>query len=406
MPRTFKQALTGVKVLDLTHYVAGPYCTKLLADYGAEVIKLEKPGCGDGARRLGPFPDDKPHPEKSGLFLHLNTNKKGITLNLKCETGIQIFHELIQWADIVAENFKPGVMPSLGLDFESLRELKPNIVMTSISNFGKTGPYRDYEASEIVLYGMGGAMNSTGTPEQPLKLAGFLTQYHAGTVAAVATMGALFAGKFQGIGQHVDVSIMEAEMSSADRRALNTLSFAYSRSTLFFRSLRMGLFIMPHGRYPCADGFVEFTGGEPSFWPRWIRMLGMPELADDPRFQDLADLTHKDELEAIFLDWLADLSKDEVMKIAQREGVPGAMIQDVKELVDDDHFNEREFFTEIEHPEAGKFKYPGAPFKMAQTPWAIRMPAPLLGQNNEEVYRDLLGYTEEDLVELKAAGVI
>jgi len=150
-----EQALSDVRVLDLTHYVAGPYCTKLLADYGAEVVKIEKPGEGDGARRMGPFLGDGPHPEKSGLFLHLNTSKKGITLNLKTRTGIEIFKKLVKDVDILVENFEPRVMTSLGMDYETLADINPRLVMTSISNFGQTGPYRDYKATELVISAMG-----------------------------------------------------------------------------------------------------------------------------------------------------------------------------------------------------------------------------------------------------------
>jgi len=406
MKKHFQQALSNVRVLDLTHYIAGPYCTKLLADYGAEVIKVEKPGEGDGARRLGPFLKDEPHLEKSGLFLYLNTNKKGITLNLKTKLGIKIFKDLVKWADVLVENFEPRVMPSLGLDYETLKQINSKLVMTSISNFGQTGPYRDYKASEIILYGMGGAMISTGLPERPLKLAGSVVQYQAGTVAAVATMGALIASKFQGTGQHVDISIIETQECSADRRTTNLLSFAYSGGTTFFRAHRMGLLIMPHGRYPCKDGFVEYAGGEPVFWPRWVKMLEMPELLENPRFKDLADLSHRGEFEAIFLPWLVELTKREATEKAQKAGVPGAAIQTPKEVVNDPHFNERGFFVEIEHPEAGKIKYPGCPFKTERTSWEVRRPAPLLGQHNEKVYCDLLGYTKEDLIKLKAMGVI
>ena len=168
----------------------------------------------------------------------------------------------------------------------------------------------------------------------------------------------------------------------------------------------MGLLIMPHGRYPCKDGFVEYAGGEPVFWPRWVKMLEMPELLENPRFKDLADLSHRGEFEAIFLPWLVELTKREATEKAQKAGVPGAAIQTPKEVVNDPHFNERGFFVEIEHPEAGKIKYPGCPFKTERTSWEVRRPAPLLGQHNEKVYCDLLGYTKEDLIKLKAMGVI
>lgn len=196
-----EMALSDIKVLDLTWYIAGPYCTKLLADYGAEVIKIEKPGCGDPARRMPPFFKDDPDPEKSGLFLHLNTNKRSITLNLKTEAGKDIFKKLVKKADIVVENFSPRVMSSLGLSYAELEKINPMIVMTSISNFGQAGPYRDFKASELVLSAMGSAMRSCGQPDrEPLKLYGNVLQYQSGAVSAVATMGTLFGARTMGEG--------------------------------------------------------------------------------------------------------------------------------------------------------------------------------------------------------------
>ena len=398
--------LNKVNVLDLTHYIAGPYCTKLLADYGAEVIKIEKPGEGDGARRLGPFLNDKPHPEKSGLFLHLNTNKKGITLNLKTKTGVKIFKELVKWADILVENFEPRVMSALGLDYEILNQVNSSLVMTSISNFGQTGPYKDYKASEIILYGMGGSMITTGLPERPLKMAGSVIQYQAGTFASIPTMGALLASKLQGVGQHVDISIMEGQTGSPDRRAQNILSFAYSGATAFFRSSHLGLLILPHGRYPCRDGFVEYAGAEPLFWPRWIKMLDMPELADDERFKDVTDLRHKDELEAIFLPWIIQQTKKEATEKAQKVGVPCAGLQTSKDVVNDPHLKEKEFFVEVEHPDIGKLMYPGAPAKFSETPFQVTRPAPRLGEHNEEILCRRLGYTRQELVRMRESGII
>src|SRR4030043_1673381 len=177
-----EQALSGVKIIDLTWYISGPYCAKLLADYGAEVIKVEKAGEGDPARRMGPFFKDDPHPEKSGLFLHLNTNKQGITLNLKTATGKKILKELVKDADILVENFRPHVMPGLGLDYETLKKVNPRLVMVSISSFGQTGPYREFKAAEIVEYAMGGEMYSTGIAgREPLKLGGNVGRNQGGT---------------------------------------------------------------------------------------------------------------------------------------------------------------------------------------------------------------------------------
>src|SRR5579871_1284487 len=204
------QALQGVRVLDLTRHVAGPFCTKLLADYGADVIKIEQPRQGDPARWIGPFAGGMPDPERSGLFLHLNTNKRSVTLNLKSETGRAILLKLLRSTDILVENFRAGVMSSFGLDYASLREINPRLVMTSISNFGQTGPYRDWSASELVLYAMGHEMWGTGAPDaEPAGVANKLNVHLAGQSACAATLCVFYGAQVSGNGQHVDLSIME-----------------------------------------------------------------------------------------------------------------------------------------------------------------------------------------------------
>jgi len=404
-----EQALSDVKVLDLTWHIAGPYCTKLLADYGAEVIKVEKPGEGEPARRMGPFFKDDPHPEKSGLFLHLNTNKKGITLNLKSAKGKKILKELAKDADILVESFRPHVMPSLGLDYETLEQINPKLLMTSISSFGQTGPYRDFKASEIVEYAMGGEMYSTGTAgREPLKLGGNVTQYQAGTVAAVSTMGGLFSAQSQGVGQHVDVSIMETQAGSTDRRIIYLLGYACA-GVITTRwppprdAVRM--MILPQGVYPCKDGFVN-TLSLPQWWPRYLEAMEMPELKDDPRFQNIFSAEAGMEFDAIWYSWLADRTKDELFEIFRRANIASAPVNSPEDILSNPHLKAREYFTEIDHPETGKVTYPGAPIHMMETPSKARYPAPLLGQHNKEIYCDRLGYTREDLVKLRESGII
>ncbi|MCJ7521363.1 MAG: CoA transferase [Dehalococcoidia bacterium] len=403
------QALSDIKVLDLTWHIAGPYCTKLLADYGADVIKVEKPGTGDPARKMGPFFQDDPNPEKSGLFLHLNTNKKGITLNLKTATGRNIIKELVKEVDILVESFRPCVMPSLGLDYQTLEQINPNLVMVSISSFGQTGPYRDFKATEIVEYAMGGEMYSTGIAgREPLKLGGNVVQYQAGTVAAVSTMGALFAAGAQGIGQHVDVSIMETQAASTDRRILYLLSYACAgvvttRWPPPRESVRM--LIMPQGVYPCKDGFVN-TLSLPQWWPRYIEAMEMPELKDDPRFQNIFSAEAGMEFDAIWYSWLADHTRAELFEKFIKAKIASAPVYTPEDLLNYSHLKERGFFTEIDHPETGKVAYPGAPVKLTESPWQIKRAAPLMGQHNEEVYCEILGYTREDVVKLRESGVI
>ncbi len=404
-----EQALSGVKVVDLTWHIAGPYCTKLLADYGADVLKVERPGEGDPTRTMGPFLQDDPNPEKSGLFLHLNTNKKGITLNLKTATGRKIFKDLVKDADILVESFRPRVMPGLGLDYGTLKEVNPKLVMVSVSSFGQTGPYRDFRAAEIVEYAMGGEMCSTGTAgREPLKLGGNVIQYQAGTVAAVATMGALCGAEWQDIGQHVDISIMETQVGSADRRSIYVLGYACAgvittRWPPPREAVRM--LIMPQGVYPCKDGFVN-TLSLPQWWPRYIEALGMPELKDDPRFENIFSAEAGMEFDAIWYSWLADHTKQELFDIFLKAKIASAPVNSPGDVLRNPHLKARGYFAEVDHPETGRVTYPGAPFKMTEGGWQVRRPAPLLGQHNEEIYCEVLGYTREDLVKLRESGVI
>lgn len=403
-----EQALADVKVLDLTHHIAGPYCTKLLADYGADVIKVEKPAEGDLTRKMGPFYKDDPHLEKSGLFLYLNTNKQSITLNLKTEWGKKVIKELVKDVDILVENFQPGVMAGFGLDYETLEKINPKLVMTSISNFGQTGPYRDFKASDLIIYGMGGSMNSCGLPEQaPTKKALTATLFSSGNLGTLATMLALLSAKIQGIGQHVDLSLFETQLGSIDRRMSNLITFAYNNEITSKEDPGAG-FAFPIGIHPCKDGYWELTGIG-VLWPGVGKMMDMPELIEDPRFSNiLAQMQpgHKDQFDAIFLPWCYDHTKMECVKLGQEAGILCGPLFDMEEVLNDTHFKERGCWTEIDHPETGKLTYFGRPINAEDMPWIIRRPAPLLGEHNGEIYSKKLGYSKEDLIKLREAGII
>ena len=413
-------ALDGLNVLDFTHYVAGPYCTKLLADYGATVIKVEPP-VGDGARRLGPFPGDESDPEKSGLFLHLNTNKRGIALDLKQPAAAGIIERLASWADIVVESFRPGVAERLGIGYARLAGINPALVYTSISNFGQTGPYRDYRGSEIVFYGMGGEMHSTGLADrEPLKLGGNVGLYQAGAVAAVATMGATLAGAFTGApddtgtddtdadaaGQHIDVAILETQLGSVDRRQSALLAHQYT-GELSSRPASGGSGGYPNAVYPCADGYFQINGSR-MYFPRAVAMLGHPAELRAERWQDPAaqgDPAMQDEFESEhFLPWLLARTRAEAWQDAQANRVLSGPINTMADLDRDPSFNGRGVFAEGEHPAAGTLRYPGRPFLMGASPWALRRTAPLLGQHTAEVLAEL-GYAAADIAALARDSV-
>lgn len=405
-------ALAGLKVLDFTGYVAGPYCVKLLADYGADVIKVEPPA-GDGSRRIGPFPDDVSHPEKSGLFLHLNTNKRGVVIDLKHPAAAGVVERLASWADIVVESYPPGVADRLGIGYGRLSGIKSDLIYTSISNFGQTGPYRDYHGSEIVFYGMGGEMHSTGLADrEPLKLGGNVGLYQAGAVAAVATMGAALAGSFaqdagDAPGQHIDVSILETQLGSVDRRQSALLAHQYT-GELSHRPPSASSGGYPNAVYPCSDGYLQINGSR-MYWPRTVTMLGNPPELTAERWQDPSaqgDAAMQEEFEAEhLLPWMLERTRAKVWQAAQDNRVLSGPINTMADLDVDPSFNARGVFTEGEHPVVGSLRYPGRPFIMNESPWQLRWTAPLLGQHTAEALREL-GYTHTEITALADSGAV
>lgn len=400
------QALSDMKVIDLTSYIAGPACTKRLADYGAQVIKIERPGVGDGARNMGPFYHNEPNPEKSGLFLYLNTNKRGITLNLKSPMGKEIFLEQVKKADVVVESFRPGVMERLGLGYDELEKLNPKLVMTSISNFGQTGPYRDYEMSELVAFGMGGPMYSKGIPErEPERYGETPSIYGAGAVAAMATTVAFYGMKRFGQGEYIDISIMETQVSSHDGRLSGLVTYQYTGKPTSRGGVLIGR--TASGTYPCADGYVFFSSGGPRL-ERVTRMMGNPPELMDPKFyapEARLDPALSEEYDSYFISWLMQHTKLEIFLLGQQFGNICSPVDTIDEVFEDPQIKFRGVFTEIDHPAVGKLTYPGRPFIMHESPWAIKRPAPLLGQHNLEVYTEL-GFSQEDMVNMKETGII
>jgi crotonobetainyl-CoA:carnitine CoA-transferase CaiB-like acyl-CoA transferase len=397
------QALDNVVVLDLTHHIAGPYATKLLADFGADVIKVEPPG-GDLTRRLGPFQGDEAHPEKSGLFFFLNTNKRSVVLDLESAAGRDAVGALARRADLVVENFRPGTIDRLGIGWEFLRAQNPKLSLIQLSNFGQDGPYRDYRLTELVLYGFAGEMYSMGmTDREPVKMAGTAALFESGASAAAAVMGALWGNKRNGHGQRVDVALAETQLGGVDRRHATAIAYQFSgRKTLRVAGAGSG---MPQGIYPCADGYVDFTnaGLRPD---RVLDMLNSPEWALEPRYSDpVLRMTPEviEEWNANFLGWCLERTKREVWAEARRAKVMCGPLFTMEDLFDDEHFRGRGFWAKAEHPVMGEFEFPGRPFIMAKGGWALRRPAPLLGEHTEEVLREA-GLSADQIRATMAAG--
>jgi crotonobetainyl-CoA:carnitine CoA-transferase CaiB-like acyl-CoA transferase len=398
-----KQALSGIRVLDLTHYVAGPYFTRLLAGLGAEVIKIEKPESGDGLRKQGPFAGDDPNIEKSLPFLFLNPGKKSVTLNLKTSSGIDIFKKLVEKSDIVVENFEPRVMPSLGIDYETLSLINPGIVMTSISSFGQDGPYRDYKATEIVEYAMSGLMYITGEANrEPLKLGLKAAQMVAGQNALAPTLAALYSRNLDGEGQHVDISIMEYCTGLLEYQIALYIHARYISGRVGSANEKGH----PWGLEPCRNGWIVLaTQGER--FRLFAEKTGRPELMD-PKFESARyRIENRDLIDALLMPWLIEKDKEELFHMVGGNipGCAAGMVLDIEEIVNLEPLKYHQYFEEVDHPKAGPGVYPGPPFRMSKTPWRTGR-SPLLGEHNEAVYGGLLGYTGDDLIELKQIAVI
>ncbi|MEE8442842.1 MAG: CoA transferase [Dehalococcoidia bacterium] len=394
-------ALEGITVLDLGASISAPYCTKLLADYGAGVIKVEPPE-GDPARRAGPFPQDIPHPEKSGLFLTLNTNKKGITLDLRTVEGRDILRELVKSADLVVDNYPPGYMDSLGLSLQALHVLNPNLVVTSITPFGLSGPYRDFQTTDLVSFALTNRMVLNGMPErEPLHYAQDVVWFQVGATAAVASLAAVYSSSYTGHGHMVEISAMECLSGNVDAR---TLFYQYTKRLPRRGTMDIGY---PAGAYPCQDGYVAFSAGGDRFFRRFCHAMDRADLLDDPRWSTVeARASNQEPFEELLFGWLMARTKKEVFTICQEHRVMCAPVHTVDELFTDPQLEDRQFFTTVDNPVAGPLTQPGAPFKMTETPWSLRYPAPTLGQHNSEIYCGRLGYSPGDLALLRSMRAI
>jgi crotonobetainyl-CoA:carnitine CoA-transferase CaiB-like acyl-CoA transferase len=389
--------LGDVCVLDLSEDMAGPFCTKLLAGLGAEVIKVERPGFGDVSRRAGPFPDDVPHPEQSALFLYLNTGKQSITLDVASQTGAAILRRLAQECDILVESFPPGYMDRLELGYAALERLNPGLIYTSVTSFGQSGPYRDYKGSELIAQALGALMHTIGLPDrEPLKIGGNAAFYTTGISAFSATMIALYARDVQGYGQHVDISALE---TMAVAQIHSSIQHQFGRTPVRRES--------PLVR--AKDGWVSpglERGVRQDTWARVCELIGRPDLKDDPTFNTLETRReHQQDLLAILGAWTATRPKQEIYQLFQELQSVAGYVATVEDLFTSEQLSARQFFQAIDHPCTGTAMYPGAAFRIQGDAWRHAR-GPLLGEHNMEIYGGRLGLSSADLARLRGQGVI
>ncbi|MCL8209106.1 MAG: CoA transferase [Actinomycetia bacterium] len=402
-----EQALADIRVLELCRDVAGAFAGRLFADFGADVIKVEPPG-GDPTRRAGPFPQDRPHLERSGLFLHLNRNKRGITLAVEEPSGRALFRRLAATADVVLESFGPGRLEAWNLGWEALARDNPRLVLGRLSTWGQTGPYRNYPGGPFEAHAFGGPFYETGSPDRPpLTKPGELVACQVGNTFAAAVLGAVYLARRTGTGQEVDAAAVEILLASVDRRAITNFTYQLT-GHLPRRVGQPPRGPLPRGIYPCADGWVDIAT-VPAWVPRMLATLGDPDLT--AYFRDHPQAAYEpataERVEPVLHRWLSARTRRQCFEEAVlRHGWPVYPVQTVADALEDPHFCARGFFVTVNHPAAGSLPYPGAPWRMAEGGFAFRRPAPLLGQDNADVLGGELGLGPEDLARLCAAGII
>ncbi|MEO8538724.1 MAG: CoA transferase [bacterium] len=397
-------ALEGLTVLDFTSHIAGPYCTKLLADMGARVTKVEKPG-GDSSRNLPPFKDDVPGTERSATFQYLNTNKESVVLDLRSNRAGEVVSGLVAMADVVVTSFSPAQEAALSTSYDTLRATK-DVPILSLTNFGHTGPYRDYKLSDTVLYAMGAEMYSHGLADrEPLKLGGTAALLQCGAMAAIAALGAVEAYEVDGIGQFVDVPLFNVQISNIDRRSAAILGYRFS-GRIQERAAGASAGIAG-GIYPVADGYVELTASAGNYWRRFVEMID-DDVLREPKWENpmtAFDPAAKEEADGIVYPWMLTHTRAEAWAAARNAHAVMAPLNNGIDIWDDENFHQRGMWTTVQHPEMGSLPMLGRPYVFEESPWRIRSSAPMLGQHTNNILSDA-GFSDDRIAQLKAEGVV
>lgn len=390
--------LEGIKVLDLTRVLAGPYGTMVLGDLGADVIKIEMPVKGDDARHFGPYKDGE-----SAYFISLNRNKRSITLDLKSEKGKEVFREMVKEVDILVENFRPGTMEKLGLGYEDLKEINPALIYAASSGYGHTGPYSKKAAYDAVVQAMGGLMSITGEENgKPTRVGTSIGDITAGLFAAIGILAALANRYETGKGQKVDVAMLDCQVA--------ILENAIARYTVTGEVPRPGgnkhPSIVPFEPFDTKDGEIMVAAGNDALWAAYCRALGLEELITDGRFvTNPLRNDNYNELRPIIAEAMRENTTEEWLEILDKAGVPNGPINTIDKVMEDPQVVAREMIVEIDHPISGTIKVPGVPIKLSETPGSIRTTSPLLGQHTDEILKELLNYDEEKIEALKKENI-
>jgi formyl-CoA transferase len=395
-----EKALEDIVVVDLSRVLAGPYCTMLLGDYGAEVIKIEQPGAGDGSRQWGP-----PWIEgESAYFMSINRNKKSVTLDLKSAVGQRILKELVAQADVLIENFKPGTTERMGIDYATLTLENPGLVYCSITGYGQTGPYKDRPGYDFMIQAQGGIMSLNGPGEgEPYKVGVAIVDITAGLFACTAILAALHERKSSGQGQYIDVALLDTQVAWLANVAQNY--FVTGEAPGRFGNAHAN--IVPYETFPTSDGFVAVAIGTDRQYRRFCQIVERPELWNDERYQTNAGrVEHRQELVPALQDLFRERSTDSWINLLVAAKIPVGPINNIPTILADPQIEAREMVQEVEHETAGTIKVLGQVAKFSRTPSSIRYAPPVLGADTEAVLRDRLGYAPETLADWREEGSI
>ncbi|QAT48702.1 CoA transferase [Caproiciproducens sp. NJN-50] len=394
-------ALENLTVLDLTRVLAGPFCTMMLADMGANVIKIEIPKRGDDTRSYPPFKNGK-----SLYFANINRNKRGITLNLKSEEGREIFKELTKKADVVIENYRPGVMDKLGLGYEELKKINPRVIYAAVSGFGCYGPYSQRPGYDIISQGMGGLMSITGQPDDPPTRAGnAMGDILGGLNVAIGILAAVNARTLTGRGQRVDVSLVDSVVAALENTGERYLASGEIPKRLGNRYAA----VSPYDTFKAKDGYFILACGNQKLYEILCReILNRPDLIEDPRFLDLPlRIRNQDDLQTVIEDFFKDFTVRDAVDLVLSKGVPAGPILDIKAILNDEHIaGAREMFVPLHDPAIGDITVNGDAIKLMDTKPGVRTPAPALGQHNREILHGLLDYSDRQISLLTEKGVL
>ena len=400
-------ALQNIRVVEWGSSVSAPFCGKLLGDLGADVIKIERPGSGDNSRLSGPYPDQTPDPEQSGLFLFANLNKRGITIDLNHAKGLELFNQLLTTADVFLENQPYEQILETRIDYQFLKNKYPHLVVTSITPYGRTGPYSQYKGNNLTVSALGGLSYGTGFPgREPLQTPLHQAGYFAGVGAAFATIVALLGKDFTGLGQHVDI---------AESQVMGTLLTGYHLPTYIYRGIpgfrsgnRMRLGLFPNCVLPCKDGYICIDAPQLEQYQRFLTLLNNPKWTQQPRYRDRRAMSdqYPEEAENLIAPWFMDHTKDEILQLCLENRIPCVPVLTFDEVLANEQLNSRDFFHEIDRGENISFRYPGFPYRLSKSPPKLVRSAPTLGQHNREILCGELGVTDSEYSDLFRAGVI